>query len=217
MKIQLLNPSELKIVFNIDDLAENNISLHSFLSNSEKSQFFLKAIIEIAHEDFGFELSKQDFSYEIFCYDYSEFVTIITFHNKTDISKYKQNFIHYEKKQNHFGNSPNTNNLNFNNNIASISETRKKNIFYIFQNIEDFFEFWNYLKDFLKESKINGSLYKHKNKLLLEINISTISLKEINKLLLLLSEINNKYFFSNLTTIRFKEFGNLLSNNILNF
>ena len=52
MKIQMINPSKLKIIFNLDDLEENNISLHSFLSGSESSKKFLKAIIEIAEEDF---------------------------------------------------------------------------------------------------------------------------------------------------------------------
>ena len=53
MKLQLIHPSKLKIIFDLQDLKENEISLHSFLSGSKKSKTFLKAILELANEDFG--------------------------------------------------------------------------------------------------------------------------------------------------------------------
>lgn len=78
MKIQMINPSKLKIIFNLDDLEENNISLHSFLSGSESSKKFLKAIIEIAEEDLDIEIPKNKFTYEAYCYNYSEFIIIVS-------------------------------------------------------------------------------------------------------------------------------------------
>ena len=74
MKIQLINSSKLKIIFNKSDLDESNISLHSFLSGSLISQKFIKSIIEIAYEDFGFSVENNNFLYEIFCFDFSVFI-----------------------------------------------------------------------------------------------------------------------------------------------
>ena len=65
MKIQMITPSSLKILFNLKDLEENNISLHSFLSGSKSSKKFLKAIFEIAEEDLNIKISKNKFYYEI--------------------------------------------------------------------------------------------------------------------------------------------------------
>ena len=78
MKIQIITPSKLKILFNLNDLEENNISLHSFLSGSESSQKFLKAILEIAEEDLNIEIFKNKISYETFCLNYSEFIIIVS-------------------------------------------------------------------------------------------------------------------------------------------
>ena len=85
MKIQIINPSKLKILFNLNDLEENNISLHSFLSGSKSSQNFLKAIFEIAEEDLNIKLSKNEITYETYCLNYSEFIIIVS------LSKYLVN------------------------------------------------------------------------------------------------------------------------------
>ena len=78
MKIQMISPSKLKILFNLQDLKENNITLHSFLSGSENASIFLKAILEIAKEDLGFQAFGSNISYESFCFNYSEFVVIVS-------------------------------------------------------------------------------------------------------------------------------------------
>lgn len=78
MKIQLISPSKLKILFNIQDLEENNITVHSFLSGSEISKNFLNAIIEIAEEDFGIKKFENNYSYEAICFNYTEFIIIIS-------------------------------------------------------------------------------------------------------------------------------------------
>lgn len=101
MKIQMISPSKLKILFNLQDLKENNITLHSFLSGSENARVFLKAILEIAKEDLGFKTTENNFSYESFCFNYSEFVVIISNQNyiKKHISPQKLYYYFFNMDQ----------------------------------------------------------------------------------------------------------------------
>lgn len=215
MKIQLINSSKLKIIFNKFDLDENNISLHSFLSNSSNSQNFIKAIIEIAYEDFGFKTENSDFVYEIYCFDFSEFIIIV--YNNIDINKNSyipQNLLHYTK-DNFSRERSITHNFSFkfdNNNLFE-----NKNLFFFFSNFEGFLNFSEYIKNNLKLKNINSSLYEYNNIFLLEIITSTLLPTELTSLqsILLESKLNSYPF--KLTLVRFKEFAKVVySENALN-
>lgn len=204
MKIQIINPSKLKILLNLQDLEENNITLHSFLSGSKNSKIFLKAIIEIAEEDLGIKSFDNDFCYETFCYDFSEFVIIV--------SLLRDNV------------SSSTSSFNFIGNQLSKSNLDKKNLLYYFFNMNDFLEFSDYIKNNI-DFKINSLLYKYENIFFLELDISNLSCKEFEKLSLILSETSNYFVLKNTNSsniykviiARFKEFGELLiSDNALN-
>lgn len=234
MKIQLINPSKLKILFNLQDLEENNITLHSFLSGSESSKTFLKAIIEIAEEDLGLKNLKENFSYETFCFNYSEFVIIVSSTLNSDISSndLNQNSINYNTIENIYRDNNVSSNFSFNfiDNKLSKNNLNRKSLFYFFFNIEDFFEFSDYIKNNLKLFKVNSFLYQYQNIFLLEIDISSLPCYELEHLLLVLSETNNCLNFksnissyksstniSELVITRLKEFSDLLiSNNALN-
>ena len=219
MKIQLLNPSKLKIIFNLKDLEENDISLHAFLSGSTSSIKFLKAIIEIAHEDFGFCLKTQDFSYEIFCFDYSEFIIIVAPEKNVDDNTYLPEFVSNQNMENLLRDNsiPSNSSFNFIDNELLNTNFNKKNIYYFFNNLEDFFEFSNYTKELLKDFKIKSFLYEYKNIFLLEISATSLSNIEFKKLFLFLSETKTNSLSSELVITRFKEFSKLLiSDNALN-
>lgn len=204
MKIQIINPSKLKILLNLQDLEENNITLHSFLSGSKNSKIFLKAIIEIAEEDLGIKSFDNNFCYETFCYDFSEFVIIVSL-LRDNVSSSASSF-------------------NFIGNQLSKSNLDKKNLLYYFFNMNDFLEFSDYIKDNI-DFKIKSLLYKYKNVFFLELDISNLSYKEFEKLSLILSETSNCFVLRNSNSFniykviiaKFKEFGELLiSDNALN-
>ena len=204
MKIQIINPSKLKILLNLQDLEENNITLHSFLSGSENSKIFLKAIIEIAEEDLGIKSFDTNFCYETFCYDFSEFVIIV--------SLLRDNV------------SSNTSSFNFIGNQLSKGNLDRKNLLYHFFNMDDFLEFSDYIKNNI-DFKIKSLLYKYGNIFFLELDMSNLSCKEFEKLSLILSETSNCVVLKNTNSFniykaviaKFKEFGELLiSDNALN-
>ena len=95
MKIQMIAPFKIKILFNLQDLEENNITLHSFLSGSENTKIFLNAILEIAKEDFGLKPFKDNFTYETFSYDYHEFIVIFSIQKYINCNIISQKLFYY--------------------------------------------------------------------------------------------------------------------------
>ena len=78
MKIEKVNENKIKISFDYSELEENNISVHSFLSNSYSTQKLFLAILDIANEEFGFNAKNCKISYETISFDNKEFLVIIT-------------------------------------------------------------------------------------------------------------------------------------------
>lgn len=78
MKIKMINENNLKIMFDYTELEENNISVHSFLANSIQTQKFFLAILDIANEDLGFNISGSDLSYETISFSNKFFVILVT-------------------------------------------------------------------------------------------------------------------------------------------
>lgn len=217
MKIQLINPSKLKITFNKEDLDENSISIHGFLAGNQTSLNFLKAIIEIAHEDFGFSIENNDFLYEIFCFDFSEFVIIVSPNiNNSEFSYIIPN-INYVDEKKSFRDVIDSKILSFNFVDNKLSNLKNKNIFLFFSAFEDFLEFSDYIKNCVKSFKVNSFLYKYNNTFLLEISTSNLSQNELKRVLSIILESNANSYFSELVIIRFKEFADLLiSDNAMN-
>lgn len=158
MKIQMITPSSLKILFNLKDLEENNISLHSFLSGSKSSKKFLKAIFEIAEEDLNIKISKNKFYYEIYCLNYSEFIIIAYLSNSHLDNTHKQKLYYYFFDINDFLDFSNyiDNNINFNVNsslykynnlfileidLSDLSDTNSNKMYSILSEVQNCLDF----------------------------------------------------------------------------
>ena len=90
-------------------------------------------------------------------------------------------------------------------------------IYYTFNNIENFFDFSNYSRQFLKKFNIDSTLYKYKNIFLLEIKTHHLSTLELEKIISIFSEIKNMLIFSDLFITHIKEFSEIsISTNALN-
>lgn len=211
MKIQLINKSKLKIIFDLNDLRENNISLHSFLSGSENSKNFFKALLEIAEEDFDIDFTHKDILYQIFCFKFSEFVITITI-----IDKASDSLNTYTIHENYTDSLPTSDQFSFKF-IGNELLNYTNSIYYIFNTFESFLDFSNYSKTFLKLFKIDSILYKYKNVFFLEIKSENLSIKDLKKVISIFSEIKNALFFSELFTTHIKEFSKIIiSTNALN-
>ena len=174
MKIQMITPSKLKILFNLSDLEENNISLHSFLSGSESYKKFLKAIIEIAEEDLNIKIPKNNITYESYCFDYSEFIIIIFF-PKYNLNNFKGDHIYYFFNFNDF--------LDFSNYIKSHIDFIPCGTLYKYKDIL-FLEITNSDLSIKKQDKLCCILAEIPNFLNTKVSPNTISrLKEFSEIL----------------------------------
>lgn len=55
MRIEKITENKIRIILNIQDLQENNIDLHSFMSNSIETQDLFYDMLEKAEKEIGFK------------------------------------------------------------------------------------------------------------------------------------------------------------------
>ena len=78
MKIEKLNENKIRITLNIDDLNENNIDFHSFMSNSIDSQETFLDMLDKANKEVGFNTDDCKIMIEALAMSDGHFVLTIT-------------------------------------------------------------------------------------------------------------------------------------------
>jgi len=78
MKIEKLNENKIRIIFNNKDLEENNIDLHSFMSNSIETQTLFLDLLDEADKKLGFNTDNHKIAIEILSLNNNSFVLTIT-------------------------------------------------------------------------------------------------------------------------------------------
>lgn len=213
MKIEKINDNKIKIMFDSKELEENNITVHSFLSNSIESQKLFLAILDIANEDFGFDISNSLVSCETISFSNQNFVIIVT---KTN-DKISNNL--YTNFQN---NSKETSSLNkFSFNFIGDDLLKSKistniiqdMLLYSFNNINDVFAFSDYLNNTIKTENISSFFYKYNNCFFIKINLENLDFEFKNTLISILSEYKENLVLSPLAIAKFEEFSTVLINN----
>ena len=193
MIIEKINNNKIKITFYSTELMENNISVHSFLSNSIKSKNFIFILLNLANEEFGTKFNKDSVIIDIISFNNKKFILFIS--NTINSSEY---FISASDK------------VFFSNNIDKSNLNIKNPVIYFFKNLNEVIDFSSYIANVFSEINIISSLYKYNNYLYLLININNLNAKNIEKLVIVLSEFNNNFTISNLCFSKFKEFSELL-------
>lgn len=226
MKIEKVNENKIKISFDYSELEENNISVHSFLSNSYSTQKLFLAILDIANEEFGFNAKNCKISYETISFDNKEFLVIIT---KSTNSLESNNLSPYNLleicNKNNFNKSY-SNNIKNDNYLTSEKDSEIdsynlscpiyniKNdtqiLLYEFDTMEELYSFCDYLKNSLSQEDFKNSLYQYDNKFFLEINFENLKLNDIKKITSIISEYKNFLIISRLTIFKLKECANLI-------
>ena len=87
MQIKKINNDKLKVILNSNDLSEKNIDIDSFLSNSIESQNLFFEILDLAEEEYNFDIENNKAIVETISLDNNLFVLTIT--------KLKNNFNTY--------------------------------------------------------------------------------------------------------------------------
>lgn len=101
MQIEKINENQIKVILNLEDLKQNNITIHSFMCNSSSSQGLFLNILSYAKDKIGFNLNNYEIIIEAFSIpNQSSFVLVITRVPKTDhlhISKLKYGTFNFNK------------------------------------------------------------------------------------------------------------------------
>ena len=78
MKIEKLNENRIRFTFNHSDLQENNIDIHSFMSNSIESQSLFLTMLEEAEREVGFVTDNYKLSIEAIALTNGTFIITVT-------------------------------------------------------------------------------------------------------------------------------------------
>lgn len=78
MQIKKINNNKLKVILNTNDLDEKNIDIDSFLSNSIESQDLFFEILDMAEEEYDFDIENNKAVVETISLDNNLFVLTIT-------------------------------------------------------------------------------------------------------------------------------------------
>lgn len=78
MQIEKINNDKLEILLSIEDLKENNLDVHSFLSNSSETQNLFFDILDLAKEKYDFTIEDDKFIVESINLNESLFLVTIT-------------------------------------------------------------------------------------------------------------------------------------------
>lgn len=101
MQIQKINENQIEVILDLDDLNQNNISIHSFMCNSSASQGLFLNILSFANDKIGFNINNHEIIIEAFSIsNQSVFVLVITRIPKTaqlHISKLKYSTFNFDK------------------------------------------------------------------------------------------------------------------------
>lgn len=213
MRIEKLNDNKLKISFTSKELEENNITVHSFLAGSNEAQKLFIALLDIANEEFGFDIKNCNISSETISFDNKDFVIFVTKKLQTSMSAEMSSksspynlldLIDY----NH------TENGNFLSFIPPLEiENEIDKIIYKFDTIEEVFLFSEYANFELPIKTLNNSLYKYNNSFFIVIDIKELTNFQKQLVITILSEYKNYIYLSPLAYAKLMEYSILILEN----
>lgn len=143
MKIEKLNENKIRITFNHSDLEENNVDLHSFMSNSIESQSLFLNLLDEAEREIGFITDNYKLSIEAIALSNGTFILTVT---RVEKEVLKSTRVQAHRK------NPAENN---------------SSLVYQFANFDDFCNFTNFLSISLPKLvnyfSENNSLYQYQD------------------------------------------------------
>ena len=156
MQIEKLNEDKIRITLNLDDLKEQNIDLHSFMSSSIESQDLFYAMLDKAEKEVGFKTKDYKLMIEALAIPEGKFILTVT---RFLPEKEQKKKVKVKRK-----------------NIVP-----KDNLsIYMFNNFDDYLDFCNYIKIKVNDDTCiklkKSSLYQYNSKYYLAINIDNMNL-----------------------------------------
>lgn len=193
MKIEKLNENKIRITFNNSDLKENNIDVHSFMSNSIESQSLFLNMLDRAEQDVGFVTDDYKLSIEAIALSNETFIITVTRIEKENL---KPTRVQARRK-------------------TSPSSTSR---IYKFSSFDDFCNFQNFLSNclpnFINYFSNCNHLYKYNDIFLLILeNLENENIDIVSSVISEFAVSTIEY--SDLILHKIKEYGTLLTENAL--
>lgn len=198
MKIEKLTENKIRITLNLNDLEEEHIDLHSFMSNSPESQALFYNLLSQAEKEVGFYTKDYKLMIEAIAVPEGNFILTITRLPEKEQSKRQ---VKIKRK------------------TSTVNEGL---VIYSFNSFDDYCEFCKYLslhlksENYLKLKKVSLCLYNSKYYLCIHINKSNLPIvKAIN---CEISEFGNSVNNPDLFERKLLEYGKVIfkTNAILN-
>lgn len=198
MKIEKLTENKIRITLNLNDLEEEHIDLHSFMSNSPESQALFYNLLNQAEKEVGFYTKDYKLMIEAIAVPEGNFILTVTRLPEKEQSK-KQ--VRIKRK------------------TSTINENL---VIYSFNSFDDYCEFCKYLslhlksETYLKLKKVSLCLYNSKYYLCIHINKSNLPV--VNAINCEISEFGNSVKNPDLFERKLLEYGKVIfkTNAILN-
>ena len=198
MKIEKLTENKIRITLNLNDLEDEHIDLHSFMSNSPESQALFYNLLSQAEKEVGFYTKDYKLMIEAIAVPEGNFILTVTRLPEKEQSK-KQ--VRIKRK------------------TSTINEDL---VIYSFNSFDDYCEFCKYLsmnlnsETYLKLKKVSLCLYNSKYYLCIHINKSNLPI--VNTINCEISEFGNSVKNPDLFERKLLEYGKVIfkTNAILN-
>lgn len=193
MKIEKLNENRIRITFNHSDLQENNIDVHSFMSNSIESQSLFLSMLDEAEREVGFITDNYKLSIEAIALSNGTFILTVT--------RIEKEVLKSTRVQAHRKNANPKSNL----------------LIYKFSNFDDFCNFENFLSislpNLVAPLSEGNSLYQY-NQCFFFI-LQNIDPSYANTISTIISEFATPIENSDLILHKIKECGKLVTENAI--
>ena len=193
MKIKKLNENRIQIVFNDSYLKENNIDVHTFMSNSIESQTLFLNLLDKAEDEIGFITDNYKLTIESIALTNGTFIITITRFQKEDL-----NSTHVQVKRKEISDFMNTQ-------------------LYKFNTFDDFCNFENFIAisapNLICKISSSNAIYKYNNSFFLILN----NIEQAYKKLIYssISEFATSVNNSSLILNKIKEFGVLVNADLI--
>ena len=193
MRIEKLNENKIRIFFDIEDLIEKNIDLHTFMSNSIETQDLFLDMLDKAESELGFKTKNYKLVIEALASSDGSFIITVTRMLPNDAVSKKQKKTVKTK-------------------IKAVTPNKQSSII-LFNKFDDFCDFCTYVNknDAFPIQKLkSASLIFHNDNYYLVFNNLKLDIKEFNLLYSTLSEfgfsVKNEILFER----KLREYGKVI-------
>lgn len=196
MKIEKLNDNKIRITLNLNDLEENHIDFHTFMSNSIESQKIFLDMLDKAEKEVGFVTDDYKVMIEALAMSNGNFVLTVTrFEPEKVCSTYKKKKINFKRK---------------------INEVDTKKAIYCFNTFDEYCSFCNFLSNnilkYMDDFADNISLFEYNSKYYLVISNIHINTTLLKTFCSSITEFARFIQDANLFENKLIEYGNLIMN-----